>query len=446
MEVISMVQRAHIIKTVEAGSIAEEMNVRPGDVLLEINKSPVQDIIEYKYLINEEYIEVLIQKPSGEQWLLEIDKEFHEDLGLVFETGLMDLGKRCKNKCMFCFIDQLPGGMRESLYFKDDDSRLSFLQGNFISLTNLETEDIDRIIKYRISPLNISVHTTEPQLRSKLLGNPKAGEAIKLMSLFLEHGLVLNCQIVLCPGLNDGQHLEKSLRDLESMGRGIDSIGVVPVGITKYREGLYPLKYFNKEDANNALNIVGKWQKRFLHRYGSRIVYAADELYLKAGLPLPAAGAYEHFPQLENGIGMMALFREQFESQYKMTAWDKQRPRKVSVATGQAAYGFVKKITAMIEGSAAHLKADVYPITNNFFGETIDVAGLVTGRDLINQLAGINLGDKLLIPQSMLKSGEDIFLDDISVTEVQGRLNTKVEICQVHGGEFLRKIVREEEV
>ncbi len=441
-----MVQRAHIIKTVEAGSIAEEMNVRPGDVLLEINKSPVQDIIEYKYLINEEYIEVLIQKPSGEQWLLEIDKEFHEDLGLVFETGLMDLGKRCKNKCMFCFIDQLPGGMRESLYFKDDDSRLSFLQGNFISLTNLETEDIDRIIKYRISPLNISVHTTEPQLRSKLLGNPKAGEAIKLMSLFLEHGLVLNCQIVLCPGLNDGQHLEKSLRDLESMGRGIDSIGVVPVGITKYREGLYPLKYFNKEDANNALNIVGKWQKRFLHRYGSRIVYAADELYLKAGLPLPAAGAYEHFPQLENGIGMMALFREQFESQYKMTAWDKQRPRKVSVATGQAAYGFVKKITAMIEGSAAHLKADVYPITNNFFGETIDVAGLVTGRDLINQLAGINLGDKLLIPQSMLKSGEDIFLDDISVTEVQGRLNTKVEICQVHGGEFLRKIVREEEV
>ena len=439
-----MAQRAHPIKKVEPGSIAEEMGVRPGDMLLEINKKPVRDVIEYRYLINEEYIEVLIGKASGEEWLLEVEKEFHEDLGLVFEEGLMDRGKRCVNKCVFCFIDQLPAGLRESLYFRDDDSRLSFLQGNFISLTNLEREDIDRIIKYRISPLNISVHTTDPGLRVKMLGNPRAGRALELMPKFLRHGIRLNCQIVLCPGLNDRHRLEKSLRDLVSMGRGINSIGVVPVGITKYRKGLFPLKPFDGDDAREAVKTVERWQKHFLARSGSRIVYAADELYLKAGLPIPPFGDYEDFPQLENGIGMMALFKKQFDEEFEKTAWERRKTRRISVATGHAASGFIKGLAGLLEKAAAGLKIDVYPITNKFFGQTIDVSGLVTGRDLINQLNGESLGEFLMIPGNMLKSDEGVFLDDITVDQVRQRLGAEVKICDVNGGKFLDGIVRGE--
>lgn len=441
-----MEQRGHLIKEVQAGSIAQEMDVRPGDLLMEVNGSPVADIIEYKYLINEEYIEVLIQKASGEQWLLEIDKEFHEDPGFVFETGLMDQGKRCKNKCLFCFIDQLPKGMRDSLYFKDDDARMSFLQGNFITLTNLETKDIDRIIKYRISPLNISVHTTDPGLRVKMLGNPKAGQALALIGLFLEHGLTLNCQIVLCPGINDRRHLDKSLKDLGDMGRGINSIGVVPVGITKYRKGLFSLKPFDREDAAAAVNTVVKWQKYLLQRYGCRIVYAADELYQKAGIPIPAAGDYDGFPQLENGIGMTALFGQQFNSELEATDWEQQIPGEMSVATGLAAYEFISRLVRKTEELSGQITVHVYPITNNFFGETIDVAGLITGRDLLKQLEGKDLGDRLLIPRCMLKAEEELFLDGVSVSRIQECLKTKVEVCEVNGRELLRKIVQGEKL
>lgn len=440
-----MAAKAHPIIEVEEGSIAEEMDVRPGDALLTINGSPVEDVLEYKYLINEEYLEVLIRKESGEEWLLEIDKELHEDLGLVFETGLMDRGKTCKNKCVFCFIDQLPRGMRQSLYFKDDDSRLSFLQGNFISLTNLGTEDVERIIKYRISPLNVSVHTTNPGLRVKMLGNPKAGEALKHMGKFLEHGLLLNCQIVLCPGLNDRENLEETLGDLLNMGRGISSIGVVPVGLTRFRKGLYPIRPFGKDDAKEALNTVNKWQDVFLKKYGSRVVYAADEIYLKAGLPVPGAQAYENFPQLENGIGMMALFKQQFDRHLEAVgAAERHRTGRVSVATGIAACQFIEGLGREIERITRNLTVHVFPITNEFFGHTIDVAGLITGGDLMRQLEGKDLGDKLLIPQSMLKSGDEVFLDDVSVSQIREKLGVRVEVCEVNGGEFLRSVFQED--
>ncbi len=438
-----MAGKAHPILEVEEGSIAEEMGVQPGDTLVKINGQPVEDVLEYKFLINDEYVEVLIRKPSGEEWLLEIDKEPHEDLGLVFETGLMDRGKICKNKCVFCFIDQLPRGMRESLYFKDDDSRLSFLQGNFISLTNLEKEDLERIIKYRISPLNVSVHTTNPDLRVRMLGNPRAGASLQYMRLFLENGLSVNCQVVLCPGLNDGENLEQTLGDLYNMGEGIRSIGVVPVGITRYRKGLYPLRAVDKRDAEEALSTVSRWQGAFLQRYGSRIVYAADELYLKAGQPLPPPEDYENFPQLENGIGMMALFRQQFKQGLKGLGMERKTNRKVSVATGTAACRFIEGFGRMIEKKVPGLKVQVFPITNDFFGQTIDVAGLITGRDLMEQLRGKDLGARLIIPQSMLKSGEELFLDDVSISQVEKRLGIKVEACEVHGGEFLRNIIRE---
>jgi len=441
MEVIKMAGKAHLIMEVEEGSIAEEMGVRPGDMLVEINGRPVGDVLEYKFLINDEYIEVLIRKPSGEEWLLEIDKEPHEDLGLVFETGLMDRGKRCSNKCVFCFIDQLPEGMRESLYFKDDDSRLSFLQGNFISLTNLEAEDVERIIKYRISPLNVSVHTTNPHLRVKMLGSPKAGESLQYMRLFLESGLSVSCQIVLCPGLNDGENLEQTLGDLFNMGKGIRSIGVGQVGITK---GLYPLRAVDKGEAEEAIRTVNRWQGAFLQRYGSRIVYAADELYLKAGQPLPPPECYEDFPQLENGIGMMTLFRQQFQQGLMGLGTGRQTSQKVSVATGTAACRFIEDLGKTIERKVPGLKMQVFPIINDFFGQTIDVAGLITGRDLIEQLQGKDLGARLIIPQSMLKSGEEVFLDDVSVSQVEKRLGIRVEACEVHGGEFLRNIIRED--
>lgn len=434
-------KKAHGIKSVIKGSIAEELGLQPGDVLISINGDPVGDILEYKYMINEDYIEVLVQKASGEEWLLEIDKEPYEDLGLEFERGLMDRDRKCTNKCIFCFVDQLPKGMRGSLYFKDDDSRLSFLQGNFISLTNLGAVDIERIIKYKISPLNVSVHTTEPRLRVKMLRNPRAGKALDIMGTFLREGLTLNCQIVLCPGINDGKNLERTLKDLFGLGRGIKSIGVVPVGITKFREGLYPLKPFNAEDALQAIDTVRHWQRSFKTEYGSRVVYAADELYLKARIPFPSSEAYEGFPQLENGIGMMVLFNEQFNRQFRKKHRNIEKHDIVSIATGTAAWDFIMTFGRRIEEGKRNKKVLVYPITNNFFGKTIDVAGLITGCDLISQLKGEELGERLLIPENMLKAGEKIFLDGVSISEVRKNLNVDVEVCPVHGGELFKKIV-----
>jgi putative radical SAM enzyme (TIGR03279 family) len=441
-----MDQKLHRVKEVIPGSIAEEAGIEPGDYLVAINGASIADVIEYRFMINDEYIEVMIQKPSGEQWLLEIDKDPFEDLGMVFQEDMMDEARRCKNNCVFCFIDQLPKGMRKSLYFKDDDSRMSFLQGNFITLTNLKNEDVDRIIRYRISPLNVSVHTTEPELRVKMLKNPKAGEMLGLLEKFADNGIILNCQLVLCPGINDGEHLDRTISDLGRLWPGVKSIGVVPVGLTRFRQGLYPIKPCDAGVSRKAISQIEKWQDKFMKEKGSRVVYAADEFYLKAGFDIPGVEEYEDFPQLENGIGLIALFKSEIEKELLKTKANNNPGKDISIATGKAAYGFMKEVSRAVEEKHRGIKIKVFPIINNFFGETIDVSGLVTGRDLIEQLKDENLGDMLFIPENMLKSGEEIFLDDTTVGDVRKELGVKVVVCPVKGDVFIRKIFQEDVV
>jgi len=439
-----MACKAHRVKEVEQDSIAEEMGVEPGDLLLSINGCSISDIIEYRYMINEEYIEAVIQKPWGEEWLLEIDKEINEDPGMVFEEDMMDQARRCKNKCIFCFIDQLPKGLRKSLYFKDDDARLSFLQGNFITLTNLKDDDIERIIKYRISPLNVSVHTTDPQLRVKMLRNPRATEIMELLTRFVKHRISINCQIVLCPGINDEEHLDRTLKDLGDLRSGMNSIGVVPVGITRFREGLYPITPCDREISQKVIDQIEIWQKKFKVDKGSRLVYAADEFYLKAGRPIPDVSEYEGFPQLENGIGLITFFKQQFNREFFRLKDNGILKKEVAVATGMAARHFMEELGKRVTTRFPAVQIKVYPVKNVFFGHTVDVAGLVTGGDLINQLKDKELGDVLLIPESMLKLGERVFLDDVTVEKVSAALDIRVVICPVDGGKFLRKMVGEE--
>lgn len=436
--------RQHRIKEVEGGSIAEEAGIEPGDLLLAINSTPVNDILEYRYLINDEYIELLVQKPSGQQWLLDIEKDSFEDLGIVFEQQIMDKARSCNNKCIFCFIDQLPSGMRKSLYFKDDDSRLSFLQGNFITMTNLKASDVESIIKYRISPLNVSVHTTNPELRSKMLGNRKGGSSLKLLQRFADSGIVLNCQIVLCPGINDGAELDNTLSDLAKLWPAVDSIGVVPVGLTRFREGLHSIKPYDAAGASGVIDQVCRWQERFLNDNGSRVVYAADEFYIKAKRPVPEVEEYEGFPQIENGIGLMALFKEQFDRALDNTDIGCDGPKIISVATGRAAFEFIKGLCRRIEAVCPSVRVMVYPIDNRFFGDSIDVSGLITGGDLIDQLSGQELGQRLIIPEVMLKSGEDLFLDNLRTKDVGRALGVRLSVCAVQGDRFLKEILQED--
>jgi len=302
----------HIIKSIAPGSIAEEMDLVPGDALVEINHQEIQDIFDYQYMIEEEYIELLVRRENGEEWLLEIEKDEDEDLGITFEQGLMDNYKSCTNKCIFCFIDQLPKGMRETMYFKDDDSRLSFLQGNYITLTNMKEKDIDRIIKYNLSPINISVHTTNPELRCEMLNNRFAGKIMAQLQKFYEHGVMMNGQIVLCKNINDGAVLEKSIEDLSQFLPYMESVSVVPMGMTKYRDGLAKVEPFNSEDAKDVIEIIERWQKKLYAEYDSHFIHGGDEWYIMAGLPLPEEERYDGYIQLENGVGMMRLLIEEF--------------------------------------------------------------------------------------------------------------------------------------
>ncbi len=440
-----MEHKTHRIKEVVRYGIAEELGVEAGDILLSINGCEVNDVIDYRYLTKEEYIEVLIRKPRGEEWLLEIEKDIDEDLGMVFEPEMMDKSRGCRNKCVFCFIDQLPGGLRKSLYFKDDDIRLSFLQGNFVTLTNLKEDDIKRIIDYRISPLNVSVHTTDPQLRVKMLGNPEAARIMGLLDLFTRHRIHFNCQIVLCPGINDKHHLDRTLEDLGRLWPGVRSIGVVPVGLTRFRKGLQRIIPCDDGLCRNTIRQIEKWQKRYMAEKGTRLVYAADEFYLRAGMPVPDADEYEGFPQLENGIGLMALFREEFDSLFsKLDKINVKRHLSAVVATGTAARHFMEELANKVSGKFPGIRIKVFPVKNDFFGHNVDVAGLVTGRDLISQLKNNALGDVLFIPEDMLKSGERIFLDDVTVEDVSQELKVRVDVCPVDGRVFLKKILGEE--
>ena len=440
-------KKGHQIRSVEAGSIAQEMGIEAGDSLLAINGEEVEDIFDYQYLIQDEYIEVLIRKPSQEEWLLEIDKEYEEDLGLVFENGLMDDYRSCCNKCIFCFIDQMPPGMRETLYFKDDDSRLSFLQGNYVTLTNLSDRDVERIIRYHLSPINISFQTTNPQLRCRMLNNRFAGEALKKTERFFEAGIEMNGQIVLCKGINDGEELEKSLRDLSRYLPYLRSVSVVPVGLSRYREGLYPLQPFTKEDANKVLEQIHRWQKALFDRYGLHFVHASDEWYILAGQELPDEDNYDGYLQLENGVGMLRLLMEEFRDSLRqleengaMARWQGKK-REVSAVTGRISAPYIRRMADRLEEKFPGLTVHLYPIRNDFFGEQITVTGLLTGQDIIAQLKGKELGEELLLPVNVLRSGENVLLDDVTTQDISKALQVPVNIVKSSGYDFTETIL-----
>lgn len=440
-----MKQTAHIIKRILEDSIAEEMGIEAGDALLAVNGKNITDIFDYQYLIQDEYIEVLIRKPDGEEWLLEIDKDYEEDLGVEFENGLMDDYRSCRNKCIFCFIDQMPKGMRETLYFKDDDSRLSFLQGNYVTLTNMSDEDIERIIRYHLSPINISFQTTNPELRCKMLHNRFAGEALAQVKKLYDAGITMNGQIVLCKGVNDGAELERSISDLTAYLPHLESVSVVPVGLSRFRDGLYPLEPFEKEDAVQVLECIHKWQKTLFPKYGLHFVHASDEWYILAEQELPEEERYDGYLQLENGVGMLRLLMNEFEEAMKELPPESGFPGKseeLSLVTGKLAYPYIKRMAGRMMQRFKGLSIYVYDITNRFFGERITVSGLLTGQDIIGQLQGKNLGERILLPQNVLRSGEDYFLDDITIAEMEKALQVKVDIVKSSGREFVNTILR----
>lgn len=439
-------KKLHMVSRVLPGSIAEELEITTGDRLISINGNEMEDIFDYQFLTQDEYIEVLIEKPDGEQWLLEVDKDADEDLGIEFENGLMDEYRHCCNKCVFCFIDQMPPGMRETLYFKDDDSRLSFLQGNYVTLTNMSESDIERICKYHLSPINISFQTMNPELRCKMLNNRFAGEALKKVDILKEAGICMNGQIVLCKGLNDGAELEFSIREMMKYIPNLESVSVVPVGLTRFREGLYPLEPFEKEDAIRVIQTIEKYQKECYEKYGIHFIHASDEWYLLAEMELPEEERYDGYLQLENGVGMLRLLKNEFEAALKeRMKKDKMRGSQlkgeISLATGLLAYSTILPMAEQIMEAYPGVRIHVYPITNYFFGERITVSGLLTGQDLMQQLTGKNLGSTLLLPENVLRSGEDVFLDDIRLGELENALQVPVNIVKSSGYDFVETIL-----
>ena len=444
-----MKEKGHLIKTVQPGSIAEEMEIEAGDRLLAINGEDVEDIFDYQYMIQDEYVEVTISKPSGEEWILEIDKEYTEDLGVEFENGLMDDYRSCTNKCIFCFIDQMPKGMRDTLYFKDDDSRLSFLQGNYVTLTNMSEKDVERVIKYHMSPINISFQTTNPELRCKMLHNRFAGDALKKVDRFFEAGIEMNGQIVLCKGVNDGAELERSLSDLTKYLPHLRSVSVVPVGLSKYREGLYPLEPFTKEDAEKVLDTIHAWQEKVFPKYGLHFVHASDEWYILAGRDVPEEDNYDGYPQLENGVGMVRLLWEEFMDSLRqlkengaVERWNG-RKREISTVTGRIVYPYIYRMAKLMEETFPGLRVHVNAIRNDFFGERITVTGLLTGQDIIAQLKDTRLGEELLLPQNVLRSGERVLLDDYTVDDISDALQVPVNIVKSSGYDFTESLLGE---
>mgnify|MGYP000932867720 FL=1 len=443
MELKNLKENRNIIEKVVEGSIAEELDIEPGDILVSINQSKVKDIIDYKYLISDDFVLVTIEKKDGELWDLEIEKEYDEDLGIVFTNPLIDKARSCRNKCIFCFIDQLPKGMRETLYFKDDDSRLSFLQGNFITLTNLNDDEIQRIIDYRLSPINVSVHTTNPKLRVKMINNKRAGEILNILKRFSKAQIEVNCQIVLVPGVNDGEELRRTLDDLSKLYPSVKSVAVVPVGITKYREGLSSIQVYDDNNANELLDLVDEMQNEFLKKLNTRFVFASDEFYAITGKKLPDYDEYEGFPQYENGVGMMRLFSYEIDEELKNIKGEIKVNKEYIIATGTLAYKFMKSISDKIMNKINGLNLKIVPIKNDFFGHSITVSGLVTGQDLINQLRSYDATEAIIVPKSMFKKGEEIFLDNITKEDVEKELNKKVIPLDISGKEFI-DILKEE--
>lgn len=432
------------VQSVDKASLAEKAGFKAGDILISVNNNEIRDVLDYRYYITERYLSLLVHR-GPELLTFHIQKDEYDDLGLNFETYLMDKKHTCRNQCIFCFIDQNPHGMRDTIYFKDDDSRLSFLLGNYITLTNLTSADIDRIIKMRLTPINISVHTTNPTLRCQMMNNRFAGDVLSYLDRLDENGIAINAQIVLCKGVNDGTELDRTLNDLAAY-QNIGSIAVVPSGLTKHREGLYPLKPFTQEDANLVLDQVNAFGEKMLLEKGRRLVFPSDEFYLKAERDIPSEDYYEDYPQLENGVGMIASMRGEFEAEldYLSEDYDTEKEIHCSIATGYAAYDFIKELAATLEKQCKNLRCTVYPIENRFFGENITVAGLICGCDLLEQLKDKPLGDYLILPSVMLRDEQDRFLDDITLEEVSRNLNIPVRLSLSTGEDFIRTILDNE--
>ncbi len=423
----------HIISKILPGSIAQELEIEPGDALVSVNDTAIQDVFDYHYQMNEEYVTVVIRKPDGEEWEYEIEKDYEDDIGIVFENGLMDEYRSCCNRCIFCFIDQMPPGMRETLYFKDDDSRLSFLQGNYVTLTNLKEQDIERIITYKLAPIHISVHTMNPKLRCEMLNNRFAGEALQKMRRLYEAGIEMNGQIVLCKGVNDGEELERSIRELVEYVPHMRSVSVVPAGLTKFREGLYPLELFTSQEAQEVLRTIHRWQEQCMERFGTHFIHASDEWYLLAKEELPPEESYDGYLQLENGVGMLRLLLDEFQEALQEGENGTLSQETISVATGKLAAPYIQMLAKEFMQRYPQKRIQVFAIRNDYFGEQITVAGLLTGQDILNQLKEQELGDRLLLPCSLLRSGEEVFLDDMTVGELKNALQVRIDIVNSNG-------------
>lgn len=470
----------HLITQISEGTVAEGSGITPGDFLLSINDSEVIDVFDYRYLCQDTQLKITIETKDGEIKDIELTKDEDEELGLEFNEGLMDEYRSCSNKCIFCFIDQMPPGMRETLYFKDDDMRLSFLQGNYVTLTNLSEKDLERIIKYRLEPINISFQTTNPELRCKMLNNRFAGDALKKADVLYNAGIVMNGQIVLCKGVNDGEELERSLSDLYRYVPTLESLSVVPVGLSKYREGLYPLESFEKEDAIKVLDTIHKWQNKAYEEHGVHFVHASDEWYVLAGQELPEEDRYDGYLQIENGVGMIRSLLTEFEegmldlseaiSNYRPGFFSKinrkgydrnfeemsgiknisevieevKKGRSISIATGKIVYGYIQELCNKFMEAYPAYNIKVYPIRNDFFGEKITVTGLITGQDIVKQLSDEKLGDVLIIPENMLRANTDVFLDDTRVSDLEKSLHIRVAIVKSNGRNFIESMIGKE--
>ena len=432
-----------IITKIDARSPAEKAGLQVGETLLTIGGRAIRDVLDYKFYAYDAALTLEVQGVDGAKRTVKLRKQEGQDLGLEFETYLMDAQKGCANRCVFCFIDQLPRGMRQSLYFKDDDARLSFLLGNYITMTNLSDEDADRIVRMKISPLNISVHTTDPELRTRMLGNPNGGSSLRHLESFVKAGVKVHAQIVACPGWNDGEQLKKTLADLSAMYPSVESVAVVPVGITRHREGLTPLTPVGEQEARDMIEIIDAQRAKNLKQYDTAIVTAADEMYLKAHLPMPGPDYYEGYLQLDNGVGLMSLFEEELCGALLMEDEGREVPTPFTIACGMAAAPFMERMVGLIREKCPGLDGKVIGIRNEFFGETVDVSGLVTGGDLLRQLKGNLNGSRLLLPIVMLRDKQNVFLDDVTPDDLERELGVSVYPLEIDGGVFLDAVLEQ---
>ncbi len=432
-----------VVKSVVPYSIAEECAIEKGDIIEKIDGNEIKDFLDFKFYTASDYYVLTVIKKDGEVEEIEVYNDDYEELGVEFENQLMDEPRRCKNNCIFCFMDQLPKDVRPTMYFKDDDVRLSFLQGNYVTLTNLTEEDIERIIRLKISPINISVHATDPQVRHMMLKNPNAKKCLDIMKRFRDGGIYMNGQIVLCKGINDGEILKKTITDLEELYPYIRSISIVPVGLSKHREGLFPLEEFSSDDLSKVIDLVTPYQEEFLKKHGTSLVYLSDEFYIKSGRVIPSYDHYEDFPQIENGVGMAAVFMKEFNDCMESgDDYDVTKVKKKTIVTSKIMHKILLDMLCRMEEKWGRLPVSLKEITNNFFGENIIVTGLLCGSDIVNQLEDSDIGEEILLCDNMIKSGTELFLDDYTLSMVEEELNTKVVLVANDGWDFVEKVMR----